>query len=134
MKKIDYLEFPKNTKVVDVRLHETLEDYIKNNSKKFIKESEKKHKIKINLIPDNSIAPPFAIIKTIDKNKKDLVLYDDLPKSLEEEEDIKIERNSKDTKGVKPLKNKKIAKENKKNIKKKVVNKKSQNSVAQPSL
>ena len=55
--------------------------------------------IKINFVLDNSIAPPFFIIKSdkLGKSKADdLIIYDDVPKYENEEETLEKEKKGKD--------------------------------------
>ena len=93
-----------------------MHEYILKNNKKLIKDIEKKLKTTIHLIQDNNIAPPFFILKTVEmikKKKKLSVLYDDVPKLVNEEE---IKENRKDNKKEKEIKvktnTKKIEKKN----------------------
>ena len=85
------------------------------NNKNLIKDIEKKLKTKIHLIKDNNIAPPFFILKTVEmikKKKKLSILYDDVPKLVNDEE---IKENKKDNKREKKV----ITKTNIKKIEKK---------------
>ena len=116
LRKLKYLKFEKKIKELNIYLYETLHEYILKNNKKLIKDIEKKLKTTIHLIQDNNIAPPFFILKTVEmikKKKKLSVLYDDVPKLVNEEE---IKENRKDNKKEKELKvktnTKKIEKKN----------------------
>ena len=89
LRKLKYLKFEKKIKELNIYLYETLHEYILKNNKKLIKDIEKKLKTTIHLIQDNNIAPPFFILKTVEmikKKKKLSVLYDDVPKLVNEEE------------------------------------------------
>ena len=116
LRKLKYLKFEKKIKELNIYLYETLHEYILKNNKKLIKDIEKKLKTTIHLIQDNNIAPPFFILKTVEmikKKKKLSVLYDDVPKLVNEEE---IKENRKDNKKEKEIKvktnTKKIEKKN----------------------
>ena len=116
LRKLKYLKFEKKIKELNIYLYETLHEYILKNNKKLIKDIEKKLKTTIHLIQDNNIAPPFFILKTVEmikKKKKLSVLYDDVPKLVNEEE---IKENRKDNKNEKEIKvktnTKKIEKKN----------------------
>ena len=116
LRKLKYLKFEKKIKELNIYLYETLHEYILKNNKKLIKDIEKKLKTTIHLIQDNNIAPPFFILKTVEmikKKKKLSVLYDDVPKLVNEEE---IKENRKDNKKEKEIKvntnTKKIQKKN----------------------
>ena len=116
LRKLKYLKFEKKIKELNIYLYETLHEYILKNNKKLIKDIEKKLKTTIHLIQDNNIAPPFFILKTVEmikKKKKLSVLYDDVPKLVNEEE---IKENRKDNKKKKEIKvktnTKKIEKKN----------------------
>ena len=88
----------KKIKELTIHLYETLYEYLIKNNQSFIKDLEKKLKIKILLVKDNSIAPPFFILKTTEPNNKKnkpSVIYDDVPKlSIDEE----TKENNKDSK------------------------------------
>ena len=135
-KKLEYLDIPKKVSEINIFLYKTLEKYILENSKSFIKRIEKKFKIKIKLIVDNNIAPPFFIIKTIEvnnKKKKTTILFDDLPKTIDGKDNV--EKN----KLLKTVNKNKIKKEPiKKNlhfdIKKKTINKEKRSSSGMHSL
>ena len=104
LRKLKYLKFEKKIKELNIYLYETLHEYILKNNKKLIKDIEKKLKTTIHLIQDNNIAPPFFILKTVEmikKKKKLSVLYDDVPKLVNEEE---IKENRKDNKKEKEIK------------------------------
>ena len=110
LRKLKYLKFEKKIKELNIYLYETLHEYILKNNKKLIKDIEKKLKTTIHLIQDNNIAPPFFILKTVEmikKKKKLSVLYDDVPKLVNEEE---IKENRKDNKKEKEIKVKKNTK------------------------
>ena len=116
LRKLKYLKFEKKIKELNIYLYETLHEYILKHNKKLIKDIEKKLKTTIHLIQDNNIAPPFFILKTVEmikKKKKLSVLYDDVPKLVNEEE---IKENRKDNKKEKEIKvktnTKKIEKKN----------------------
>ena len=116
LRKLKYLKFEKKVKELSLSLYETLYEYIIKNNQKFVKDLEKKLKTKITLIKDNNIAPPFFVLKTLELNKKKKklsVLYDDVPKLVNEEE---IKENRKDNKKEKEIKvktnTKKIEKKN----------------------
>ena len=134
--KLEYLDIPKKVSEINIFLYKTLEKYILENSKSFIKRIEKKFKIKIKLIVDNNIAPPFFIIKTIEvnnKKKKTTILFDDLPKTIDGKDNV--EKN----KLLKTVNKNKIKKEPiKKNlhfdIKKKTINKEKRSSSGMHSL
>ena len=120
LRKLKYLKFEKKIKELNIYLYETLHEYILKNNKKLIKDIEKKLKTTIHLIQDNNIAPPFFILKTVEmikKKKKLSVLYDDVPKLVNEEE---IKENRKDNKKEKEIK----VKTNTKKIEKKILWKK----------
>ena len=115
LRKLKYLKFEKKIKEINIHLYETLYEYIIKNNKKLIKDIEKKLKTKIHLIKDNNIAPPFFILKTVEmikKKKKLSILYDDVPKLVNDEE---IKENKKDNKREKKV----ITKTNIKKIEKK---------------
>ena len=115
LRKLKYLKFEKKIKEINIHLYETLYEYIIKNNKKLIKDIEKKLKTKIHLIKDNNIAPPFFILKTVEmikKKKKLSILYDDVPKLVNDEE---IKENRKDNKREKKV----ITKTNIKKIEKK---------------
>ena len=115
LRKLKYLKFEKKIKEINIHLYETLYEYIIKNNKNLIKDIEKKLKTKIHLIKDNNIAPPFFILKTVEmikKKKKLSILYDDVPKLLNEEE---IKENKKGNKREKKV----ITKTNIKKIEKK---------------
>ena len=115
LRKLKYLKFEKKIKEINIHLYETLYEYIMKNNKKLIKDIEKKLKTNIHLIKDNNIAPPFFILKTVEmikKKKKLSILYDDVPKLLNEEE---IKENKKGNKREKKV----ITKTNIKKIEKK---------------
>tara|TARA_B000000460_G_scaffold55669_1_gene36995 strand:+ start:254 stop:2020 length:1767 start_codon:yes stop_codon:yes gene_type:complete len=115
LRKLKYLKFEKKIKEINIHLYETLYEYIMKNNKKLIKDIEKKLKTKIHLIKDNNIAPPFFILKTVEmikKKKKLSILYDDVPKLVNDEE---IKENKKDNKREKKV----ITKTNIKKIEKK---------------
>tara|TARA_B100000029_G_scaffold79792_1_gene71305 strand:- start:5634 stop:7409 length:1776 start_codon:yes stop_codon:yes gene_type:complete len=100
LRKIKYLKIEKKIKEINVYLYKTLNEYILKNNKDFIKEHEKKLKIKINFIEDNNIAPPFFIIKTKELIKKKNVtstIYDDIPKLVMDDEKIDIKLKTKKT-------------------------------------
>ena len=104
LRKLKYLKFEKKIKELNIYLYETLHEYILKNNKKLIKDIEKKLKTTIHLIQDNNIAPPFFILKTVEmikKKKKLSVLYDDVPKLVNEEE---IKENRKGNKKEKEIK------------------------------
>jgi len=118
LRKLKYLKFEKKVKELSVHLYGTLYEYIYKNNKDFIKDIEKKLKTKIILVQDNNIAPPFFILKTIElnnKKKKISVIYDDIPKIVNEDEDKKNNKNEK-------IKKKNIIK------KKEVINTKTKNN------
>ena len=103
LRKLKYLKFEKKIKEINIHLYETLYEYIIKNNKKLIKDIEKKLKTKIHLIKDNNIAPPFFILKTVEmikKKKKLSILYDDVPKLVNDEE---IKENKKDNKREKKV-------------------------------
>ena len=138
-KKLEYLDIPKKVSEVHIYLHETLEKYIVENSKSYISLLEKKFKIKIKIIEDNNIAPPFFIIKAIElnnKKRKTSVIYDDLPKTLDPE--VTNEINKTKERGIKKDKfNKKTTEKSSKtdSKKKKIVNKKNiASSEIQPTI
>ena len=115
LRKLKYLKFEKKIKEINIHLYETLYEYIMKNNKKLIKDIEKKLKTKIHLIKDNNIAPPFFILKTVEmikKKKKLSILYDDVPKLVNDEE---IKENKKENKREKKV----ITKTNIKKIEKK---------------
>ena len=115
LRKLKYLKFEKKIKEINIHLYETLYEYIIKNNKNLIKDIEKKLKTKIHLIKDNNIAPPFFILKTVEmikKKKKLSILYDDVPKLVNDEE---IKENRKDNKREKKV----ITKTNIKKIEKK---------------
>ena len=115
LRKLKYLKFEKKIKEINIHLYETLYEYIMKNNKKLIKDIEKKLKTNIHLIKDNNIAPPFFILKTVEmikKKKKLSILYDDVPKLVNDEE---IKENKKDNKREKKV----ITKTNIKKIEKK---------------
>ena len=119
LRKLKYLKFEKKIKEINIHLYETLYEYIIKNNKKLIKDIEKKLKTKIHLIKDNNIAPPFFILKTVEmikKKKKLSILYDDVPKLLNDEE---IKENKKDNKKDNKREKKVITKTNIKKIEKK---------------
>ena len=97
-RKLQYLDIEKKVKEINIFVHKTLADYIAKNNKVYIKSIEKKFKIKIKFIVDNNIAPPFFIMKSIESNKKDLIIYDDLPKTLEIGESYEKGKNKKEKK------------------------------------
>ena len=118
LRKLKYLKFEKKIKEINIHLYETLYEYMIKNNKKLIKDIEEKLRTTIHLNKDNSIAPPFFILKTVEliKNKKKLsVVYDDVPKLVNEEE-IKDNR-----------KEKKFTKTNIKKIEKKSTTKEKEN-------
>ena len=137
-KKLEYLNIPKNVSEIHILLYKTLEEYIAKNSEKFIKLIEKKFKIKIKLIKDNAIAPPFFIIKGIElnnKKRKTIIIYDDLPKSLDTEANVKKNKLSPKTTKKKQLAKDPINKKPRSNIKKKDVDgNKNSPSTIQPSI
>ena len=103
LRKLKYLKFEKKIKEINIHLYETLYEYIMKNNKNLIKDIEKKLKTKIHLIKDNNIAPPFFILKTVEmikKKKKLSILYDDVPKLVNDEE---IKENKKDNKREKKV-------------------------------
>ena len=103
LRKLKYLKFEKKIKEINIHLYETLYEYIMKNNKKLIKDIEKKLKTNIHLIKDNNIAPPFFILKTVEmikKKKKLSILYDDVPKLLNEEEIKENKRGNKREKKV----------------------------------
>ena len=103
LRKLKYLKFEKKIKEINIHLYETLYEYIIKNNKNLIKDIEKKLKTKIHLIKDNNIAPPFFILKTVEmikKKKKLSILYDDVPKLVNDEE---IKENKKDNKREKKV-------------------------------
>ena len=115
LRKLKYLKFEKKIKEINIHLYETLYEYIMKNNKNLIKDIEKKLKTRIHLIKDNNIAPPFFILKTVEmikKKKKLSILYDDVPKLVNDEE---IKENKKDNKREKKV----ITKTNIKKIEKK---------------
>ena len=116
LRKLKYLKFEKKIKELNIYLYETLHEYILKNNKKLIKDIEKKLKTTIHLIQDNNIAPPFFILKTVEmikKKKKLSVLYDDVPKLVNEEEIKENKKNNKKEKEIKVKTNtKKIEKKN----------------------
>ena len=115
LRKLKYLKFEKKIKEINIHLYETLYEYIMKNNKKLIKDIEKKLKTNIHLIKDNNIAPPFFILKTVEmikKKKKLSILYDDVPKLVNDEE---IKENKKENKREKKV----IIKTNIKKIEKK---------------
>ena len=116
LRKLKYLKFEKKIKELNIYLYETLHEYILKNNKKLIKDIEKKLKTTIHLIQDNNIAPPFFILKTVEmikKKKKLSVLYDDVPKLVNEEEIKENRKNNKKEKEIKVKTNtKKIEKKN----------------------
>tara|TARA_B100000315_G_C14583263_1_gene591619 strand:- start:1990 stop:3780 length:1791 start_codon:yes stop_codon:yes gene_type:complete len=87
LKKLKYLNISKKVKELHVFLHKKSHEFIEKNNIDYINSIEEKNKIKIKLITDNNIAPPFFIIKEVESNKKNKVIYDDLPKSLIEDEE-----------------------------------------------
>jgi len=96
LRKLKYLKFEKKIKELSIYLYETLYKYIVTNNQSFIKNLEKKLKIKIHLVKDNNIAPPFFILKTLEsKKKKSSTIYDDVPKFSSEEGDKEIKRSEK---------------------------------------
>ena len=104
LRKLKYLKFEKKIKELNIYLYETLHEYILKNNKKLIKDIEKKLKTTIHLIQDNNIAPPFFILKTVEmikKKKKLSVLYDDVPKLVNEEEIKENRKNNKKEKEIK---------------------------------
>jgi ribonuclease E len=89
LRKLKYLKFEKKIKEINIHLYETLYEYMIKNNKNLIKDIEKNLKTTINLIKDNSIAPPFFILKTVElikKKKKLSIVYDDVPKLVNDEE------------------------------------------------
>ena len=116
LRKLKYLKFEKKIKELNIYLYETLHEYILKNNKKLIKDIEKKLKTTIHLIQDNNIAPPFFILKTVEmikKKKKLSVLYDDVPKLVNEEEIKENKKNNKKEIEIKVKTNtKKIEKKN----------------------
>ena len=116
LRKLKYLKFEKKIKELNIYLYETLHEYILKYIKKLIKDIEKKLKTTIHLIQDNNIAPPFFILKTVEmikKKKKLSVLYDDVPKLVNEEEIKENKKNNKKEKEIKVKTNtKKIEKKN----------------------
>ena len=103
LRKLKYLKFEKKIKEINIHLYETLYEYIMKNNKNLIKDIEKKLKTNIHLIKDNNIAPPFFILKTVEmikKKKKLSILYDDVPKLLNEEEIKENKRGNKREKKV----------------------------------
>ena len=87
LKKLKYLNISKKVKELHIFLHKQSHEFLEKNNVDYINSIEKKNKIKIKLITDNNIAPPFFVIKEVESNKKNKVIYDDLPKSLEEDEE-----------------------------------------------
>ena len=100
LRKLKYTKLEKKVKELSVHLYETLYDYMNENNKDFLLDLEKKLKIKIILVKDNNIAPPYFIFKTMElnnKKKKHSVIYDDVPK-IAIEEDAQEKREKKNTK------------------------------------
>ena len=87
LKKLKYLNISKKVKELHIFLHKQSHEFLEKNNVDYINSIEKKNKIKIKLITDNNIAPPFFVIKEVESNKKNKVIYDDLPKSLVEDEE-----------------------------------------------
>ena len=123
LRKLKYIKFEKKIKELSVHLYETLYEYIIKNNQNFIKDLEKKLKMKILLVKDNNIAPPFFILKTIElniKKNKSSIIYDDIPKFVSEEESKKIKETKKKNIVKKKVPTKsKTKKKEKKNIEKK---------------
>ena len=110
-RKLQYLDIEKKVKEIHIFVHKTLADYIAKNNKVYIKSIEKKFRIKIKFVVDNNVAPPFFIMKSIESNKKDLIIYDDLPKTLEAgESNEKEKKKEKKTKTKLDVKKKSINK------------------------
>jgi len=125
LRKLKYLKLEKKVKELSVHLYETLYEYIFKNNKNFIKDIEKKLKTKIILVKDNSIAPPFLILKTMElnnKKKKYSIIHDDIPKIASDDEDKKNNKMKK-IKKKNIIKKKEImnseAKKNKENVEEK---------------
>ena len=70
LRKLKYTKLEKKVKELSVHLYETLYDYMNENNKDFLLDLEKKLKIKIILVKDNNIAPPYFIFKTMELNNK----------------------------------------------------------------
>ena len=113
LRKLKYLKLDKKIKQINVLMYETLYKYITENKKELIKKLEKELKIKMNFVLDNSIAPPFFIIKSDKLGKSradDLIIYDDVPKYENEEETLEKEKKGKDENKKKKTKIKETAK------------------------
>jgi len=115
LRKLKFIKLDKKVKELTICLYETLYEYIIKNNQSFIKELERKLKVKIDFVKDNNIAPPFFILKTSDsskKNSKSSILYDDVPKLLNEDENKEIKENKKVNKEKNKIKKKVKTKEN----------------------
>ena len=122
LKLVEIKSIINKAKFVDLKICEKISNYLKNNYIDDLNYFEKKNKIKIDIIADNSLIIPEYIIDLKNKSKKTIELVEDLKKLKD--------LNSNMVEDFKEKEGKKINKKYKKKILKKNILKKLNNTFA----